>query len=285
MSSKRIPIIITALVLAMLAPHMVQGQSDEQKQAVVNQEQSGVKQDQHTTATEGGPAESDEDQTMFYAFLQEDPKIASGPLFEILKDRPVIRELVFPRSHLERRFRPMAQWRLWSDKHQRFMPAFLFVCLTGFLNWSLFPSHLQAAAEECKRSFWKSFGSGLLLAIITLTILRIIFITEIGWPLGIMVAGCSQAAMIVGLSLSVFNLGHALSLLLRLHKIPFLANNPSREHYCDIFIGSIFAALILQIPPLGTLPRCGTRLLALFAVLGIGAIYRELKRRQAQNST
>lgn len=295
--------VLVALVISFAAPGTVPAQGDRQEQRQA-EDINGASQAQtdptqtkdspgsaHSrdskvpsspdTTEQGAQASSDvSDETMFYAFLEEDPRLNTGPLYKILKDRPAVRELVFPSNHLHRKFQPMAQWRRWADRHQQFPSALFFLCLTGFLSWSLFPSLLQSAAEECKQSFWKSFGTGLLLSVIIMTLLRSVLMTGIGWPLAVVLAGIYHGILIVGLSLTMFNLGHSLSLLLQINKIPFLANRPSWLRFTDIFIGSILAALLLQIPPLGVIPRCGTRLLALFAVLGTGAIYREFKRRQ-----
>ena len=274
MDGKLILLVFITLFLSLSAPQALLCQTEKQDASSVCRDND---------AQPALPAGAGEDETMFYAFLQEDPGLTSGPFFQFLKDKPVMREFVAPHSHLERKFRPMAQWRRWADKPQRFLASLLFICLTGCLVWSVFPSYLQAAAAECKKNFWKSFGSGLLLAIIAMAALRAIFITEIGWPLGIIVAGLSLATMLVGLSLSVFNLGHSMSLLLHLNKIALLCRRPDWARYLDIFIGSIIASLILQIPQIGLMPRCGTRLLALFAILGTGAIYREFRRRRAEN--
>lgn len=224
----------------------------------------------------------DTDEILFYAFLKEDPDPSYGPMLESFSNRNKLIELFTPKDNVERKFRPMRQWRRFSDRHQRFLPSFLFLSFVALITWSLFPGFLQSTAEEYKKSFWKSFGSGVLIAITVMTLLRAIFISQIGWPLGILIAGLSQAIMLLGLSVAIYNLGHSINLLLQINKIPLLSKNPSWSRYSEIVAGALLSAAILQLPAIGTLPRPGTRLLALFALLGVGALYREIKRRQAQ---
>ena len=223
----------------------------------------------------------EKDETMFYAFLEADNNQVHGPLFEFFKSRPGMERFVNPRSKIERKFRPMMQWRRWADKRQRFFPALLFVFGISFLCWFIMPGTMQAAAEECKMTFWKSFGTGLLLATIVLSLMRSVFVSQFGWPFGIVLAGSSQAVMLAGLAVAIYNLGHAVILLSGLKNLLFFASRPKLLRACDIFAGAILAALILQIPGAGIAPRIGTRVLALFALLGVGAICRVMKKRQS----
>lgn len=223
--------------------------------------------------------EKEPDQALFYAFLAEDPQALSGPLFQMLQDKPVLKEWISPHNKMERRYRPLLQWRRWADQRQRFFPALLFCNFICFLSWYLLPKLLQSASQESRQNFWKSVGTGILLAAVTILLTRSVFFTQLGWPLGIVLAGASQAAMLVGLSVGIYNLGHSVSLILRLDKISLLANRAAAQRYCDIFTGSLLAALLLQIPAIGLLPQPGTRFLALFALLGVGAIFRDLRKR------
>lgn len=229
--------------------------------------------------TSANSDDDDDEQTMFYAFLKEDSSQLGGPLYEFFKNKPIVREILNPHTRMERKFRPMLQWRRWADRHQPFIPSFLFLGTVGFVLWFLLPSVMQSAAEECRSSFWKCFGTGLVIAIITMVLLRAIFLSQLGWPLGIVIAGCSQAAMLSGLSLAIYNLGHAVLLLVQYKKISAIANSPSLARASDIVMGALLAAIVLQIPAFGILPRPGTRLLALFGLLGIGAIFRAIRRR------
>ena len=221
-----------------------------------------------------------DDETLYFAFLKEDPRPVAGPVQDYLKHRPILRAMFSPRNYVESKYRPMLQWSRWANKHQRFFPAQLLMLFVSALSWALFPVLMQAAAEESRNSFWKSFGYGFLVCAITIMLLRCALISEVAWPLAILIAGLAQGAALVGLSVSLYHLGHSFSSLLKLAKIAALASRPGVLRFIELSIGSSFAALILQIPPVGEMPRCGTRLLCLFAVLGIGAICRELRRRR-----
>ncbi|MBX9688313.1 MAG: hypothetical protein K2X27_16510 [Candidatus Obscuribacterales bacterium] len=228
---------------------------------------------------DGVEAKADE-QTYFYAFLEEDHSALGGPLYEMLKEKAGLRDLIQKQMPQERKFRPMLQWRRWADSKQRFLPSFLFLSLVSLISWLLLPKFLQSAAEESRTMFWRSFGTGFLLACISMTFLRAIFISQIGWPLGIVTAALIQAFGLLGLSVSIYNLGHSLSLILLLNRVKVFAEKPALKLSFELLAGSCFAALILLLPGFASLPRAGTRILALFALLGAGALYREWRRRQ-----
>jgi hypothetical protein len=240
---------------------------------------SGLQASSPVTRAENRPSSSD-DETLYFAFLKEDPRPVAGPIQDYLTHRPILGSIFSPRKYVESKYRPMLQWSRWANKHQRFIPAQLLMLFVSALSWVIFPVLMQASAEESRRSFWKSFGYGFLVYSITIMLLRCALITEVAWPLAIVIAGLAQGFALVGLSVSIFHLGHSFSSLLKLPKLSVLTNRPGILRFIELFIGSSLAALILQIPPLGELPRCGSRLLCLFAVLGIGAICRELRRRR-----
>lgn len=223
----------------------------------------------------------DRDDTMFYAFLEGDNKPGNGPLYDFLRGRPGAHFLLGPHTRMEHKVRPLMQWRRFADRRQRFVPAFLFLFGVSFLYWFIFPGTMQTSAEECKRNFWKSFGTGLLLAIIVLSLMRTAFLTQFGWPFGILLAGTVQAAVLAGLAVAIYDLGHAIILLSGVKNLPFFSSRPKLLRACDIFAGALLSALILQIPGAGVVPRVGTRLLSLFGLLGVGAICRVIKNRQS----
>lgn len=212
--------------------------------------------------------------TLFYAFLEEDPSAPNGPVYDYLKDKPFISDIIVPRNEMERKFRPMMQWRSWAERQQPFIPATLFICLLSFVCSWLMPQKMKECARECRSNFWKSFGSGALVAVIWTVLTRSIFLTEIGWPLGVLLNALFQAAMLTGFSVAVFLLGNSLNAVFKVHRLHQLENKPNHQLVSDLVIGSLAAALILQIPEVGDIPKIGSRLLALFAVLGLGALYR-----------
>lgn len=259
-------LLVFIVALGVLIPPMVQADEGTDASATVST------QDQEN---------DDKDETMFYAFLEADNSQSHGPLLEMLKGRVGVQNLLQPHTKIERKFRPMMQWRRWADKRQRFFPSFLFIFGLSFLYWFVMPGIMQSSAEECKSSYWKSFGTGVLLATIVLSLMRSVFVSQFGWPFGIVLAGTSQAAMLAGLAVAIYNFGHSVILLSGLKRLHFFSSRPKLLRACDIFAGAFLSALILQIPGGGLLPRIGTRLLALFALLGVGAICRVLKKRQS----
>lgn len=216
----------------------------------------------------------DFNQTFFFAFLEEDPNAPNGPVYDYLKDKPFIRDIIVPHNAMERKFRPMMQWRAWAEKPQGFVASTLFIALVSFVCSWLFPKKIKEAARECRTNFWKSFGSGSLIAIVWTILTRSIFLTEIGWPLGVVLNALFQAAMLGGFSVVVLLLGSSLNAILKIHRLEQLNEKPAYLLVADLLVGSISAALILQIPGFGDIPRIGARLIALFAVLGLGSIYR-----------
>lgn len=212
--------------------------------------------------------------TMFYAFLEEDPSAPNGPIYDYLKDKPFIRDIIVPHNAMERKFRPMMQWRAWAEKPQGFVASALFICLISFVCSWLLPQKMKEATKECHANFWKSFGTGGLIAVIWTILTRSIFLTEIGWPLGVLLNALFQAAMLTGFSVVVLLLGNSLNAILRIHRLPQLNTKANHLLIADLIVGSLTAALILQIPSFGDIPRIGARLVALFALLGLGSIYR-----------
>jgi len=222
-------------------------------------------------------------QGLFFAFLSEDKQVLDGPLVQILKDKPVIRDMISPRDRVARKYRPMLQWKRWADKTQRLIPSLFLIGIVSFLCWSLFPVKFQSAVSESKTSYWRCFGTGVLLLAFSSMFARAVFITEIGWPLGILITGLTQGILLAGLSVVVYNLGHSTFLLTRLSKLSLFSENPSRARTCELLLGTLLATLILKIPELGPLPQLGTRLISFFALLGAGALFRIWKKETSKS--
>ena len=272
-------LLFSSCALAMffvLAPLPVSSQEPAGQSAA---QESSVQDDAADAAAREHWQDESAQETYFFAFLAEDPQPLRGGLLEYFRNKPVARDFITPHDPLDRRFRPMLQWRRWADRRQRFVPALLFISFVSILGWSLIPGTMQSAAEESRNTFWRSFGTGVLLAAVTMILTRAVFHTQLGWPLGILLAGLSQAAMLAGLSIAVYNIGHSVLLILQVRKLSVFSKNPAAFRICELLTGSLMAALLLQIPPLGAIPQVGTRFLALFALLGVGAIFRILKQR------
>jgi hypothetical protein len=248
------------------------GYSGKSEASSKNEESSSDQVRQSNRGQEN--AKEEFNKTLFYAFLKEDPSAPNGPVYEYLKDKPFISDVIVPRNAMERKFRPMMQWRSWAERPQPIVPATLFIGLLSFVCSWLMPQKMKECAKECRSKFWKCFGTGALVAVIWTILTRSIFLTEIGWPLGVLLNALFQAAMLTGFSVAVFLLGNSLNAILRIHRLPLLDNKPNHQLIADLIVGSLAAALILQIPDFDDIPRIGSRLLALFAVLGMGSLYR-----------
>lgn len=289
---------LLALFQLVVAPSVVHGQ-DAANRSTVNQAAAdgkdkpagnGTASTAPDQALQGlsvyDPEEQDdgsEQQGMFFAFLREDKKALDGPFVNLLKDKPLVQDIISPRDRVARKYRPMLQWKRWADKKQRLIPALFLIGMVSLLFWSLFPVKLQEAVVECKSHYWRCFGIGVLILAFSSMLARAVFVTEIGWPLGILITGLTQCALLAGLSVVVYNLGHSMMLLSQLSKISFLANNPARARVCDLLLGTLLIALLLKIPALGPLPQLGTRLVSFFALLGLGAIFRICKRDSSKS--
>lgn len=280
--------ILAAFLFASTLMQAPQALAQEQNGQIEQSQQAGQSGQAQQSQTGSEPIENVSeldpgDHTLFYAFLEEEPRALGGPLIDQFRDKPVFKDLIRPQSRQERKFRPLLQWRLWCDSDHPFFSSALFMMLVLFVSWYLLPGFLQDGVQELRKKFWPSFGTGLMMAFVCMLLTRAAFLSQLGWPLGIMLAGLAQSAMLLGLSVSVLNLGHAVSLVLKFNNLPFLQSDASRKRCLDIVIGALVAALILQIPALGIFPRCGTRLMALFALLGVGSLFRAFQEKRRQS--
>ena len=179
------------------------------------------------------------------------------------------------RTGLTRRlgFRPMLQWYHWANKPRPFFKSLLFILLYSVVAWSMFPAWLQAAQATCRQKFWSSLGVGCLVVMVGVTLARIAVMTGLGAPLGLLVGGLLELALLCGLSVVSSMIGQSVGGLLRFCKLPFM-DRPDVCRFAQLLLGALICALLLQIPGVGLLPKIGTRFVALLAVLGLGGIYR-----------
>src|SRR5438309_1068042 len=80
------------------APHVVLAQDHELN--------SSQEQQQEITDSQAAP---ENDQTMFYAFLQGDSGNSGGAIYDFFRDKPLVREIIGAHNNVERKFRPMLQ--------------------------------------------------------------------------------------------------------------------------------------------------------------------------------
>ncbi|MBY0546642.1 MAG: hypothetical protein K2W95_05090 [Candidatus Obscuribacterales bacterium] len=223
-----------------------------------------------------------EDNTLFYAFLDDSPRDAGGPLYDLLKDKVFFKDYLMPHDRVDRKFRPMAQLRFWWDQPQKFLPAVAFCTFIAWVFWFLIPQKLTMAQDAIRGGFWKCFGSGFFCVGIWLLFNRAVFLTHVGWPLGIVSAACFQAGLLIGFSVIVSMIGHAFAVLARVKHWPLVSQNAQAVRVIELLIGSICCAGIIMVPSPAALPHASMRLLFLFAVLGLGAVCRVY--RQAPGS-
>jgi hypothetical protein len=167
--------------------------------------------------------------------------------------------------------RPMLLWYHWANERKRFFPAFAFLLFTSILISSCAPRWMTSAQGECKHHFWKSFLQGLLMVALGITAVRAGLVTMIGWPMAVLLAGLLQIALLGGLSCLILLIGQAFGHYLRLEK---WITRPDVRRLTCIVIGCLLIALMLQIPGVATLPRIGTRLVAMLAIVGLGGLFR-----------
>jgi hypothetical protein len=208
--------------------------------------------------------ESDSDSVRFYTFIDNDATAVPG-LFASLAPRA---------AQLARGARPMVQWSAWANKRKPFFGSLLLVLFFSVITWSVAPNRLRLSEPLVRSKFWSTLFVGALIVAIVLTIVRVSIRTLIGWPLGILTIGALELALLGGLSVVVSTLGRAGVGLIRLRSWPVIGKHEGGARFAELLLGAVICAAILQIPAVGMLPRIGTRIVALLAVLGTGALYR-----------
>jgi hypothetical protein len=154
---------------------------------------------------------------------------------------------------------PRMLWFHWANGEKRPIAAFLF------------PKWTAKAQVECKTHFWRSLLFGVLVVAVAVVAMRLSLATLLGWPLAILVMGGLQFLALTGLTAMIVLMGQSIGFYL---KFETLIKRPDVRRLAYIVIGALICALLLQIPGVGTLPRIGTRLVALLAMVGIGALFR-----------
>jgi hypothetical protein len=171
--------------------------------------------------------------------------------------------------------RPMLLWYHWANQRKPFGPSLVFLLFFSVTLSSLLPRWMSKSQVECKSHFWKSFLHGALVLAVAITSVRASLLTMIGWPLAIICMGLVQLFVIAGLTVLVLSLGQSIGFHLKVEK--WITRPDVRRLFC-ILIGAVVCAALLQIPGVGILPRIGTRLVMLLAVVGVGGLFRSRHR-------
>lgn len=265
----------TFLFLILCGLHSTAAQAQE-KEAVTDSPTEAAANLVHT--------KDDSDMTLFYAYLTDNPVEPSGPLYDFFKDKPVVKDVLMPRVRSDRKFRPMLQMRVWWEQKQRFVPVVAFCTFIAWVCWFLFPSKLGRAQDAIRTGFWRCALTGFFCTTVWLVFNRAVFFTHIGWPLGILSTGVFQAGLLVGLSVIISMIGHALAVLFRLKHIPLLGTNPAALRVTELLIGSIACGGILMLPSPAAMPHATMRLLFMFAVLGMGGVFKALREKVVEQA-
>ena len=225
-----------------------------------------------------------DDNTLFFAYLKDSEKEVGGPLYDFLKEKQFFKDVLIPVDSVDRKFRPMLQMRFWWDSPQKFVPAIAFCTLIAWVCWFLLPEKLTKAQAAIRAGFWRCFLSGFFCATVWLLCTRAVFLTHVGWPLGIVSTGLFQAGLLLGLSVIISMIGHAFCVLARVGNRAFVATRPQVIRVIELLIGSICCAGIMMLPTPDPLPHATMRLLFLFAVLGLGAFCKVFKEKDEATS-
>jgi hypothetical protein len=171
--------------------------------------------------------------------------------------------------------RPMLAWYHWANQRKPFGASLAFILFFSVTLSSLMPRWMSNSQAECKRHFWRTFFQGALLFAVAMTAVRVSLLTMLGWPLATLFMGLVQLMAVGGLTVLVLSLGQSVGFFLKADK--WIRRPDVRRLFC-LLIGSLICAALLQIPGAGPLPRVGTRLVALLAVVGVGGLFRSRRR-------
>jgi hypothetical protein len=211
------------------------------------------------SAADSNSAESAADDLKFYAMLNT--------------SSPVPREWKgWVKDHrIKLGFRPMLQWHFWANKRKPFLPSLLFIFLFSVVVSCLAPKLLTNAQVQGRQKFWASFFTGALAVAIVLWLVRVSVLSQFGWPMGVVLSGSLQFSLMTGVGVISSLIGQNVGQHMGVHK---LSAREDVRRFAELLIGAIICAALLQLPGIAGLPRIGTRLVGLIAVLGFGALCR-----------
>ena len=177
------------------------------------------------------------------------------------------------------RKQPFRYWRSWANRPLPVVPAFFFLFMTSTLAVALVPEMLTRAQASSTNSFWRSLLSGFLTAVIALVFARVLFISEIGNPLALVILALVELGLLMGLAALAWLIGESLLSRLRLSGVAMLSRDRLTGRLVQVALGVALISTLLLIPGLGNLPRVGIRLVLLVAALGLGGLVRSWRTR------
>lgn len=226
--------------------------------------------------TEVLTSDSDRNQAQamrFYAMMEPNSPVPPH-LQAFIKSHPELRKRIG--------FRPMMQWHFWANRPKPFFASFIFVLLFSLVFSSLAPNLSRAAQSVSREHFWRSLLIGGLACMVVIWLVRMSVSTQFGWPMGAVLGGCLQLSLMAGLSVIASLIGKSLAFYIKLEKWPAIGDRADRKRFAYILFGALVCALLLQIPGFGELPKIGTRLVGMLAVIGLGSLL--IARRRTAES-
>jgi len=208
-----------------------------------------------------------------YAFLDNDAPLPHSIILNWLGKKKLLPADVVA-AQPRRAFRPFARWSNWANKPIRFGRSFGLILLSSILSWFLFPKTLDRAEGECAAHYWRCLGRGVLVSALTVFFMRCVLSTLFAWPMAIVLVGCFQLLLLLGLAVSCSFIGRSCAYYLRAHSWTGLLRKRGVLRSLELLIGTFLLCLLLQVGGTGLLPRLGTRLVALLAIVGLGALSR-----------
>lgn len=172
------------------------------------------------------------------------------------------------------RKRPIMYWREWANQPVYFGPCLTLALFVTIVGNFLLPDRLAAARSYCAASFWRSFLAGLITLGLCVGFARGMFDSRIGTPIGFTVIAFLELGLLAGISVSCSLIGERIFARLKISDHPALVARPVLMRVLKYVAGSVVFALIMVMPGIGMLPRLGTRLAMLIALLGLGGIVR-----------
>lgn len=169
--------------------------------------------------------------------------------------------------------RPVLYWRSWSANPPPVVLTFLFLLLVTVVLSELFGDRIvvSGTAYSGFKSFFKSFGAGLMALIILLTLIRALFSSEIGAPLAWALLAILQLGCLIGFAVSATVVGQSFC------TAPLVNNVLGSTRWRRIlvpFFGTLIISVLLLMPKIGILSGIGIRLILQLCILGLGACLR-----------
>lgn len=169
--------------------------------------------------------------------------------------------------------RPLLVWRTFAELPLPPIKTFLFLLFADLLICLAFRHRTQIASMRTRSNFWKSLGVGVIVLILGTTCSRLCSETFILRPLASVLLGLLQFFCLAGVAVSSRALGSSLLSKLRILKADTITERPIRSLIASVLVGTLIISALAILPGLGSLPRLGARLLILFSMLGLGAIF------------